>query len=55
MGPASLIVLILAAAAFSAGGILLSKIIHKASKNVVKGEAYECGVPTTATVGCNLT
>lgn len=47
MGPSSLIVLILAAAAFSAGGILLSKLIHKAATGVVKGEAYECGVPTT--------
>ncbi|MBC8045736.1 MAG: NADH-quinone oxidoreductase subunit A [Fimbriimonadaceae bacterium] len=46
MGPASLIVLILAAVAFSAGGILLSKVVLRASKNAVKGEPYECGVPT---------
>ncbi|MFI5171604.1 MAG: NADH-quinone oxidoreductase subunit A [Chitinophagales bacterium] len=46
MGPASLLVLILAAVAFSAAGILLSKLVLKASKNKVKGEPYECGVPT---------
>ncbi len=46
MGPASLIVLIMAAVAFSAAGILLSKLVLKASKNTVKGEPYECGVPT---------
>ena len=46
MGPSSLIVLILAAIAFSAGGILVSKILVKRSKNKVKGEAYECGIPT---------
>lgn len=47
MGPSSLLVLIMAAVAFSAAGILLSKVIFKASKSVVKGEPYECGVPTT--------
>lgn len=46
MGPSSLIVLILAAAAFSAGGILVSKAVLKASKNPVKGQTYECGIPT---------
>ncbi len=46
MGPASLLVLIMAAVAFSTAGILLSKVVLKASKNPVKGEAYECGVPT---------
>ena len=46
MGPASLIVLIMAAVAFSAAGILLSKLVLKASKSTVKGEPYECGVPT---------
>ena len=39
-------VLIMAAVAFSTAGILLSKVVLKASKNAVKGEAYECGVPT---------
>lgn len=46
MGPASLLVLIMAAVAFSAAGILVSKLVLKASKNTVKGEPYECGVPT---------
>ncbi len=46
MGPASLLVLIMAAVAFSAGGILLSRAVLKAKKSVVKGEPYECGVPT---------
>jgi NADH:ubiquinone oxidoreductase subunit 3 (subunit A) len=46
MGSASMIVLIIAAIAFSAGGILVSKIFTKGSKNKQKGEAYECGVPT---------
>lgn len=41
-----MIVLIIAAIAFSAGGILVSKIFTKGSKNKQKGEAYECGVPT---------
>jgi len=46
MGSSSLIVLIIAAVAFSAGGILVAKILVKGSKNKAKGEAYECGVPT---------
>lgn len=47
MGPASLLVLIMAAVGFSTAGILLSKLVIKASHNTVKGEPYECGVPTT--------
>src|SRR5258705_12981280 len=46
MGPSSLIVLIMAAVAFSAGGILVAKILVKGTKNKAKGEPYECGVPT---------
>lgn len=46
MGPASLIVLALAAVFFSAGGILVSKLVLKATKNPQKGEPYECGVKT---------
>lgn len=38
--------LILCGIAFSAGGILLSKVLIKKSYNPQKGEAYECGVPT---------
>jgi len=46
MGPASLIVLIFAAIAFSAGGILVAKVFVKGSKNPQKGLPYECGVPS---------
>jgi len=46
VGSASLIVLIIAAIAFSAGGILVAKIFVKGTKNKAKGEPYECGVPT---------
>jgi NADH:ubiquinone oxidoreductase subunit 3 (subunit A) len=46
MGPASLIVLILAAVFFSAAGILVSKLVLKGSKNPQKGQTYECGVKT---------
>jgi NADH-quinone oxidoreductase subunit A len=47
MGPVSLIVLTLAAVVFSAGGILASRLFVKASKNAQKGQAYECGIPTS--------
>lgn len=47
MGAASLIVLIIAAIAFSGIAILLSKFVLKGSKNKQKGEPYECGIPTT--------
>ena len=46
MGGASLIVLIIAAIAFSGIAILLSKFIVKPTTNSQKGQAYECGVPT---------
>lgn len=46
MGSVSLIVLIFAAIAFSAGGISVAKIFVKGSTNKAKGEAYECGIPT---------
>src|SRR5204862_4841920 len=46
MGASSLIVLILAAIAFSAGGILVAKIFVRGTKSKAKGEAYECGIPT---------
>jgi len=46
MGPVSLIVLTLAAVLFSAGGILVSRLFVKASKNSQKGQPYECGIPT---------
>lgn len=47
MGASSLIVLIIAAVAFSGIAILVSKTVLNATKNKQKGEAYECGIPTT--------
>ncbi len=46
MGAVSLIALILAAVLFSAGGILVGRILVRRSHNVQKGQAYECGIPT---------
>ena len=46
MGSSSLIVLALAAVVFSAGGILISKLVLKATKNPQKLQPYECGLPT---------
>ncbi|MBZ5857783.1 NADH-quinone oxidoreductase subunit A [Flavihumibacter profundi] len=46
MGSASLIALALAAILFSAGGILVAKLLVKGSSNTQKGQAYECGIPS---------
>jgi NADH:ubiquinone oxidoreductase subunit 3 (subunit A) len=46
MGSSSLIVLIIAAVAFSGIAILISKVVLKATTNKQKGEPYECGIPT---------
>lgn len=46
MGALSMILLIICGLAFAGGALLLSKIIAPGSKNVQKGEAYECGVET---------
>lgn len=46
MGPSSLIVLIIAAIAFSGIAILIAKFVLKTSTNKQKGEPYECGIPT---------
>lgn len=46
MGSASMIVLIISGIVFAVGGILFSKLLFKKHNSVVKGEAYECGVPT---------
>jgi NADH-quinone oxidoreductase subunit A len=46
MGPAGLLVLITAAVTFSAAGILISKLVLKASRNSQKLQPYECGVQT---------
>ena len=47
MGPSSMVVLILAALAFSSIAILVAKLVTKATTTPQKGQAYECGVPTT--------
>jgi NADH-quinone oxidoreductase subunit A len=46
MGASSLIVLIIAAIAFSGIAILVSKLVLKPTTNKQKGEPYECGIPT---------
>ena len=46
MGPASLIVLTIAAIVFAGGGIAVAKFLVKGTKNAVKGQAYECGIPS---------
>jgi len=47
MGVESLIMLLFCGIAFAGGGILLSKALAKTSQNKAKGEAYECGIPST--------
>lgn len=46
MGPSSMIVLIIAAIAFSGIAIMIAGVVLKATKNPQKGEPYECGIPT---------
>lgn len=46
MGPSSMIVLTLAALAFSSIAILVAKILTKSTTNPQKGEPYESGIPT---------
>jgi NADH-quinone oxidoreductase subunit A len=46
MGVSSLIVLTIAAVIFSAGAIIVSKILVKPTSNPQKGQAYECGIPS---------
>ncbi len=46
MGAASMIVLIISAIVFAAGGIITSKILVMGIKNPVKSQPYECGVET---------
>ncbi len=47
MGSSSMIILIIAALAFSSIAVLVSKLVTTATKNPQKGEPYECGIPTT--------
>ncbi len=49
MGSSSMIVLIIAALAFSSIAILIAKIVTKSTTNPQKGEPYECGIPTHGT------
>jgi NADH:ubiquinone oxidoreductase subunit 3 (subunit A) len=46
MGQASMIVLIIAAIAFSSIAILIAKLVTRATTNKQKLEPYECGVLT---------
>jgi len=46
MGASSMIILILAALAFSGGAILVSQIVIKGTTNKSKAEPYESGIPT---------
>lgn len=46
MGASSMIVLIIAALTFSTIAILIAKMVTKYTKNLQKGEPYECGIPT---------
>ncbi len=46
MGSSSMIILIIAALAFSSIAVLVSKLVTTATKNPQKGEPYECGIPT---------
>jgi len=46
MESSSMIVLILAALAFSSIAILVAKILTKSTTNPQKGEPYESGIPT---------
>ena len=46
MGPSSLIVLTIAAIVFAGGGIAVAKFLVKGTRNPVKGQPYECGIPS---------
>ncbi len=46
MGASSLIVLIIAAVAFSGIAMLVYRLVLKTTTNKQKGEPYECGIPT---------
>ena len=46
MGASSLILLAIAAVAFSGIAILISKFVLKATTNKQKGVPYQCGIPT---------
>ena len=48
MGAVSLIVLVFAAIAFSAGGMAVAKLFLKGSRNPQKGQAYESGIKSSS-------
>ena len=47
MGASSMIILTLAALAFSIFATLIAKVVTKTTSNKAKLEPYECGIPTT--------
>ena len=49
MGSSSLIVLFFAGVVFAAGGMAVARFFVKGTKNLQKGQAYECGIPATGT------
>lgn len=46
MGSVALILLLFCGIAFGVGGMLISRLLAKSSKNAQKGLPYECGVPS---------
>ena len=46
MGASSMIVLIIAALAFSSIAVMIARLVTKYTKNPQKGQPYECGIPT---------
>jgi NADH:ubiquinone oxidoreductase subunit 3 (subunit A) len=46
MGPGSLLLLIMCGVLFAGGGIAASYFLSQHSRNAVKGQTYECGIPT---------
>jgi len=46
MGASSMIVLIIAALAFSSIAVIIARLVTKYTKNPQKGQPYECGIPT---------
>ena len=54
MGAESLLMLMFSGIAFSAGGILVGRLLVKSISNKAKGEAYECGVPTAGRAWAQL-
>lgn len=49
MGSSALIMLLICGVGFAGAGIVISLILAKSSKNLHKGEPYECGIETSGT------